>query len=180
MHSFHSPCNKALSSLHPTTIVQMTKEAATTLNPKTTKYSFFGPVGTGAITLLTPLITYALYFACPNSYDDGTCQLLQKPALERLAQCDFWKSLFDLEVFGVYLAWYLFTVVAWAIIPAQWVRGTQLRDGTFKYYKMNGEVVSIQIRHTDLLKSILYTPHGHRSRRWSDRARWSSRLHVLG
>ncbi|TIC11270.1 hypothetical protein E3Q11_02507 [Wallemia mellicola] len=98
------------------------------INPKTTQYSFFGPLGTGAITLLTPAITYLLYFACPNSYDDDTCQLLQKPAFERLLECDFWKSLFDLEAFGVYLAWYTFTVVAWAIIPAQWVRGTQLRD----------------------------------------------------
>lgn len=126
----------SLSSLYST----MTKS---TLNPKTAEYSFFGPLGTGAITILTPAITYSLYFACPNSYDDETCQLLQKPAFERLLECDFWKSLFSLEAFAVYLAWYAFTVVAWAIIPAQWVRGTQLRDGTFKYYKMNGGTPSV-------------------------------------
>ncbi|TIB02372.1 hypothetical protein E3P94_01160 [Wallemia ichthyophaga] len=104
---------------------------------RTKEYSFFGPIGTGAITILTPVITYLLYYACPNSYDDGTCKLLQKPALGRLAGSDFWYSLFTLEAFAVYLAWYAFTVFAWAIIPAQWVRGTQLRDGSYKYYKMN-------------------------------------------
>lgn len=142
------------------------------INPKTTQYSFFGPLGTGAITLLTPAITYLLYFACPNSYDDDTCQLLQKPAFERLLECDFWKSLFDLEAFGVYLAWYTFTVVAWAIIPAQWVRGTQLRDGTYKLYKMNGRCFLSRLFLITPV-SFRYIAYGYWYRYRTNRSRWS-------
>ena len=115
----------------------MTKSNNKELNPKTKEFSFFGPIGALGVTVICPIITYGLYYACPNSTNDESCSLIQKPNYEYLANLTFWKSLFDLNVFGVYLLWYLFCVFTWAIIPGTWVRGTQLRDGSYKLYKMN-------------------------------------------
>lgn len=109
------------------------------LNPQTKEYSFYGPLGTCAITIIAPIVTYLLYFACPNSIDEGTCRLVQNPQLDNFINLSFLQSLFKVEALVVYLAWYAFTVIAWAIIPSIWVRGTPLRNGNHKMYKMNGE-----------------------------------------
>jgi len=40
---------------------------------------------------------------------------------------------------ALYLAWYAFCLVAWYMLPGDWVKGSQLRDGGFQYYKINGK-----------------------------------------
>ncbi|TIB72323.1 hypothetical protein E3Q23_03440 [Wallemia mellicola] len=123
------------------------------LNPQTKEYSFYGPLGTSAITIIAPIATYLLYFACPNSTDEGTCRLIQKPQLDNVVSLSFLQSLFKVEAFVVYLAWYAFTVIAWAIIPSIWVKGTPLRDGNHKMYKMNATGLAI-------IQIIKSGPHG--------------------
>ncbi|TIB33819.1 hypothetical protein E3P86_02927 [Wallemia ichthyophaga] len=109
----------------------------TSLNPQTKQYSFYGPLGTSAITIMAPAVTYILYFTCPNSTDEATCQLFQTPQFRKLLDPSFLRSLINLEAFVVYLSWYAFTVLNWAFIPSKWVSGTLLRDGNCKSYKMN-------------------------------------------
>ena len=41
------------------------------LNPRTTTYEFFGPPGALAVTILTPLTVYSLYYGC--SEETGGC-----------------------------------------------------------------------------------------------------------
>ncbi|KNZ81777.1 Delta(14)-sterol reductase [Termitomyces sp. J132] len=50
---------------------------------------------------------------------------------------DWWVSLWDTQAFLVYLAWYAYTVVAWFVLPGDWIQGTTLRTGGKKYYKLN-------------------------------------------
>jgi len=55
---------------------------------------------------------------------------LQKP--------EFWKSLWDTEAALMYLGWYAFCVVAWLVLPGDWIEGTLMRNGKKMKYKING------------------------------------------
>ncbi|GJE91755.1 ERG4/ERG24 ergosterol biosynthesis protein [Phanerochaete sordida] len=109
------------------------------LNPRTHGYEFFGPLGTLFITISVPATTYALYFGC--SEHSGGCPppvaTLWPSAKLSLQSLDFWKSLWDQQAAVVYLAWYLWCVVCWLVLPGDWVEGTTMRDGTKKKYKIN-------------------------------------------
>jgi len=39
----------------------------------------------------------------------------------------------------VYLAWYTFCVVSWAVLPGDWVEGLPLHNGQRMEYKINGK-----------------------------------------
>lgn len=51
---------------------------------------------------------------------------------------DWWNGLWSWDVAGVYLGWYLWTVVCWAVLPGEQFTGVELRDGTRLKYKING------------------------------------------
>ena len=111
------------------------------LNPKTTHYEFFGPVGALFITVSVPAFTYALYFGCsemsggcPPPLDDVLPVIVAS-----LSDITWWRSLWDPKAAIAYLAWYAFCVATWAVLPGDWVEGTLIRDGTRKKYKINGE-----------------------------------------
>lgn len=110
------------------------------LNPRTTSYEFFGPAGTLFITLAVPATTYALYFGC--SEHSGGCPppvATIWPSVQiSLQDPDWWKSLWDRDAALLYLAWYIYCVVCWFVLPGDWVEGTTIRDGTKKKYKING------------------------------------------
>lgn len=108
------------------------------LNPRTTNYEFFGPVGTLFITITVPLTTYALYFGC--SEENGGCppNVTSLDVFTPLTTREFWLSLWDTEAAVIYLAWYAFCVIAWAILPGDWIDGAQMRNGQTKKYKING------------------------------------------
>ncbi|PSS06840.1 hypothetical protein PHLCEN_2v3559 [Hermanssonia centrifuga] len=109
------------------------------LNPRTQGYEFLGPLGALFITLAVPATTYALYFGCSES--SGGCP----PALDTLwptlssslSDPEWWQSLWDTKASLMYLAWYAFCVVAYFVLPGDWIEGTQIRDGTRKMYKIN-------------------------------------------
>ncbi|KAL0954525.1 hypothetical protein HGRIS_003492 [Hohenbuehelia grisea] len=109
------------------------------LNPKTTTYEFFGPFGALLITIGAPLVTYALYLTC--SEESGGCPpngLAMRTALQNMAQQGWWMSVWDTEAMLVYLGFYAFCVVAWAVLPGRIVEGVPLRTGGAKKYKING------------------------------------------
>ncbi|KAF8154395.1 ergosterol biosynthesis ERG4/ERG24 [Pholiota molesta] len=111
------------------------------LNPKTTHYEFLGPPGAFAISFGVPFITYALYFGCSEA--GGGCppslslDSLKQQVTTALSDPAWWKGLWDTEAALIYLAWYAFCVVAWAILPGDIVEGTTLRDGRKIKYKIN-------------------------------------------
>ncbi|KIJ64380.1 hypothetical protein HYDPIDRAFT_154843 [Hydnomerulius pinastri MD-312] len=113
------------------------------LNPRTTTYEFMGPPGALAITIGVPVMTYALYFGC--SEVTGGCpptsvlsfSVLVDKVTEAVTDCAWWKGLWDTEAAVMYLAWYAFCVVSWAILPGDWIEGVLMRNGEKKKYKIN-------------------------------------------
>ncbi|KAH0585293.1 hypothetical protein H2248_008534 [Termitomyces sp. 'cryptogamus'] len=108
------------------------------LAPRTTSYDFLGPPGALFVTLTVPAITYGLYFGCSEA-NGCTPNLLTIPdqIVASMSDPDWWVSLWDTQAFLVYLAWYAYTVVAWFVLPGDWIQGTTLRTGGKKYYKLN-------------------------------------------
>lgn len=110
------------------------------LNPRTTSYEFLGPLGALFITISVPATTYALYFGCSET--SGGCppplDAIWPATKAALSNYDFWTSLWDSKAATMYLAWYAFCVVAWLVLPGDWIEGTPLRDGSKKKYKING------------------------------------------
>ncbi|KAH7927577.1 ERG4/ERG24 ergosterol biosynthesis protein [Leucogyrophana mollusca] len=109
------------------------------LNPRTTTYEFLGPPGALLISIGVPVMTYALYFGCSET--SGGCppplSLVPDRILEAVSSKDWWTGLWDTEAAVIYLAWYAFCVVAWAVLPGDWVEGVQMRTGEKKKYKIN-------------------------------------------
>lgn len=99
-------------------------------NPRTTKYEFFGPAGACLISIGAPSAIYGLYFAC--SEQTGGCSLSG-----RFTNLTFPSGLWDTQAALMYLAWYLFCVIAWRVLPGAQVPGTTLRNGRVKIYKIN-------------------------------------------
>ncbi|KIP08980.1 hypothetical protein PHLGIDRAFT_68417 [Phlebiopsis gigantea 11061_1 CR5-6] len=109
------------------------------MNPRTTSYEFLGPVGTLFITLAVPATTYALSFGC-SEHSGGCPPLLATiwPSVKTSMQDpEWWKSLWDRDAALLYLAWYVYCVACWLLLPGDWVEGTTIRDGTKKKYKIN-------------------------------------------
>lgn len=114
---------------------------AAELNPRTTSYEFLGPPGALFVSLTVPLVTYALYFGC--SEPAGGCppnlSIVPDQVKAALSNLTWWRGLWDTEASLMYLAWYTFCVMAWAVLPGDHVEGTTLRTGEKKKYKINGE-----------------------------------------
>jgi len=109
------------------------------LNPKTKHFEFLGPPGAFLVSTGVPIVTYALYFACSEA--TGGCPpsgITVGRVFNAFSSSDWWKGLWDTQATIAYFAWYAFCVLAWAILPADEVSGTQLRDSSKKVYKING------------------------------------------
>jgi Delta14-sterol reductase len=115
---------------------------STPLNPLTTSYEFLGPPGAFAITLGVPIFTYILYFSC--NQESGGCpapiHTLYPSFVQAVSDPAFWWSLWDSKAFAIYYSWYAFCLLTWAVLPGDWVRGTQLRNGKYQQYKINGTI----------------------------------------
>ncbi|KAJ7330501.1 ERG4/ERG24 ergosterol biosynthesis protein [Mycena albidolilacea] len=115
----------------------MSKEKDSILNPRTTIYEFLGLPGAFLISVGVPITTYALYFGC--SEETGGCPPTLVPERISLALSDpaWWKGLWDTQAALLYLEWYAFCLVAWVVLPGDFVAGTTLRTGGKKLYKIN-------------------------------------------
>jgi Delta14-sterol reductase len=112
------------------------------LGPRTKHYEFGGPLGVLFVTIVSPLIVYALYFSC--SEQAGGCPSLDHSALlaslgDAIMDLKWWQSLWDTKAILIYLGWYAFCVVSWMVLPGNWIEGAELRTGERKRYKMNGK-----------------------------------------
>ena len=111
------------------------------LNPRTKGYEFFGPPGALFVSTSVPFLTYALSLQCSEKVGGCPRSWVELPTDFKMAVInpDSWKSLWDTEAFLVYFGWYAFCIVAWAILPGDWVEGLPLRNGGKKKYKINGK-----------------------------------------
>ncbi|KAF9269087.1 ERG4/ERG24 ergosterol biosynthesis protein [Marasmius fiardii PR-910] len=114
------------------------KTSNSELNPRTTEYDFNGPFGALAVTILVPIIVYSLYFGCAEETGGCSPKLRLDSIREALIDPRCWWKLWDTEAAIFYLVWYAFCVLCWIILPGGWVKGTVLRDGSVKEYKING------------------------------------------
>lgn len=150
--------SRALTSSSSTSAMSSSSKSAADLNPRSTHYEFFGPPGAFAISIGVPATAYALYFGC--SEQTGGCYppIDTDLIVSSLSDLNWWKSLWDTEAAIAYLGWYAFTVVAWAILPGDWVSGTTMRNGQTKQYKINGTCYSpsMCLGATSLLYSVLH------------------------
>lgn len=109
------------------------------LNPRTTTYEFLGPPGAFFITVGVPVMAYALYFGCSDT--SGGCppslDIISARIQAAVTDKAWWVGLWDTQASLMYLAWYIFCVVAWAVLPGDWIEGVQLRTGEKKQYKIN-------------------------------------------
>ena len=118
----------------------MGAKTAAELNPRTQHYEFLGPLGALFITLGVPATTYALYYGCSETSGGCPPQLdtLYPSFLAAVQDKEWWLGLWDTKAALAYLAWYSFCVVAWFILPGDWIEGVTMRTGEKKKYKING------------------------------------------
>ncbi|PIL22612.1 hypothetical protein GSI_15302 [Ganoderma sinense ZZ0214-1] len=67
---------------------------------------------------------------CPPAFDATAVSTA-------LSSWAWWKGLWDTEAALAYLTWYAYVVVAWLLLPGEWIEGTVMRDGRRKKYKIN-------------------------------------------
>lgn len=139
---------------------QTSNSKSATLNPRTTRYEFLGPVGAFLIVIGVPATMYGLYFGC--SEQTGGCS----PAFDAtavgvaLSSWTWWKGLWDTEAALAYLVWYAYVVVAWLVLPGEWIEGTVMRDGRRKKYKINGTCLQFPLDCADLnVHGVSSVPH---------------------
>ena len=110
----------------------------TQLNPRTTHYEFLGPPGAFLISVGVPSMIYMLYFGCSEATGGCPPQISTERVLHAVSDPEWWKGLWDTQAALMYLGWYVFCVLAWAILPGDQVAGTTLRTGQKISYKING------------------------------------------
>ena len=114
------------------------RHGADVLAPRTTHYEFGGPVGALGVTLTVPFFTYAFYYFCNPLV--GCAVLPTHPGLLFKSMGNgIVQSLTDGTGWAIYFGWYAFAVACWALIPARWEQGGELRTGEKLEYKINGE-----------------------------------------
>ncbi len=98
------------------------------LNPRTTHYEFFGPLGTCFVSISLPLTILGLYVLCSSD----NCSIRLSPTLPSL------QELWHPVAFAVLVFWFLFQAFIYLLPIGKTVEGTTLRNGTRLKYKMNG------------------------------------------
>lgn len=149
------------------TTTKAKSEPMADLNPRSTTYEFMGPPGAFLISFGVPFMTYLLYFGC--SEESGGCppplQSIPDRFVESLSDKTFWASLWDTEASLIYLGWYAFCIVAWAVLPGDWVEGVTMRTGEKKKYKINGSCLTMVVNiATDAVPMQLFR---HSSLQWA-------------
>ena len=110
------------------------------LNPRTKGYEFLGPWGVLFVTTTVPCCAYALSLQCSEPAGGCPRSWVELPTEFKMAVTDpdWWNSLWDTEAFLVYFGWYTFCLIAWVILPGDWIEGQQMRNGKKMKYKING------------------------------------------
>ena len=128
------------ATTHLTLPAQPTPLTYDQLNPKSHATEFLGPIGTAGISIIAPLTSYFLFYACNESTGCPPTSMSDWATIwNRLGG---WPSpsgqLWEWKAAGVYLAWYAFCVMCWVVLPSEKAQGNLLRDGKRVTYRMNG------------------------------------------
>ncbi|KAL7421779.1 erg24, C-14 sterol reductase [Cryptotrichosporon argae] len=134
------------------------------LNPRSQPTEFFGPLGTGAITVMTPLVAYLLFYTCNEAAGCAPHTRLQDVWHAAIAYPGKKGAWWDWHAAAAYTAWYAWTVLCSAVLPGPVVEGNLLRDGTRKTYKMNG--LNTLILTLGLIVGYLFQPNGIQNFTW--------------
>lgn len=112
-------------------------------NPRTKGYEFLGPPGALFVSTSVPFFTYVLSLQCSERAGGCPRSWVELPTEFNMAVTnpDWWRSLWDTEAFLVYFGWYAFCLIAWAILPGDWVEGQQMRNDKKLKYKINGKPI---------------------------------------
>lgn len=159
----------------------MPTTTADSLNPRTTHYEFLGPLGAIAISLGVPAVSYLLYFGCSEQAGGCPPQLhsVSDRVITAITDPSWWKNLWDTDATLIYLGWYAFCVLAWAILPGDQVQGTVMRNGARKTYKINGTTSSSCLYTLSLnIFSLFHLLARPRHRFWRHSSLRSPILHV--
>ena len=161
----------------------MSNSKSSPLNPKSTSYEFLGPPGAFLITVGVPILTYVLYFACNESSCPPPLASLYPSLVEAVSDPAFWWKLWDSKAFTVYYVWYACCLVAWAVLPGDWVQGTQLRNGQYQQYKINGTILPFLFFFLKLMtnfwNSVVHKPSGPRYLHGLHLTLWCRVIHIL-
>ncbi|KAJ9118191.1 hypothetical protein QFC22_004095 [Naganishia vaughanmartiniae] len=141
------------------------KPTYTEMNPVSRPIEFMGPVGTGIITIATPLFAYLLYAGCNervgcppgfSTFDANTGKqglffdVHASDVAELVARALDWKAHL------IYVAWYIYILACWQFLPGAWVEGTILRNGKKQVYKINAFATLLLT--TGLIGGLLINP----------------------
>ncbi|CCD22871.1 delta(14)-sterol reductase NDAI_0A07170 [Naumovozyma dairenensis CBS 421] len=112
-----------------------------TLNPKTTKFEFGGPLGVTVLTIFLPILSVVLNELIRSDY--YIKGIFQNFSInETLKNITPFSSLlqltFNKQVWTYYLTWFISLLVFDTILPGKYMNGCELRDGTKLTYKING------------------------------------------
>jgi len=154
----------------PLSTMSPSKEKAAGLNPRTTSYEFLGPPGAFLVSTTVPLVTYSLHFGCNETTGcppPWAIENFKERVISSVTDVEWWKGLWDSQAAVAYLGWYTFVVLAWAILPGDWISGTQLRNGKRLQYKINGVCAFLFVRFTPLtMNSLVDSAPRFGHRRW--------------
>ena len=109
-----------------------------TPNPHSEEYEFLGPPGALMISVLVTVFTYFFALGC-NERGCPPTPLARffQDGIAALSTRQWWANLWDTQAFFVYLGWYAWTVICWAVLPGKWIPGGKLRNGEVLQYKIN-------------------------------------------
>lgn len=108
------------------------------LNPITKDLEFLGVPGAIGISVLVPYFSY--FFALGCSEAGCTPRPVKDFFLDGLAKyssLDGILSLWDTQAAVVYFIFYAWCVLAWFILPGEWIEGEKMRNGQRLEYKLN-------------------------------------------
>ncbi|KAF7354784.1 ERG4/ERG24 ergosterol biosynthesis protein [Mycena sanguinolenta] len=115
----------------------MSKQANPVLSRRTAYVEILGPLRAFFICTAIPLTIYALFFGCSEQFGGCPPRLDHDRSFLALTDLAWYQGLWDTQATMLFVAWYAFCVLAWAILPGDWVFGTTLRNGEKKQYKIN-------------------------------------------
>lgn len=157
-------------------------------NVITTRYEWGGPIGAFFLLPILPLVTYSLLFLCnkntclewsafldsqklvsqleaslPSNQPElpytSSSSSSSSSSFSWLSSYTFFNGLFSLEAFVVYLAWFVFQIVLYFVLPGQVGEGLPLKDGTRLKYPFNGlSAFFVSIATVGLLAGTGYFP----------------------
>lgn len=108
------------------------------LAPHSHELEFGGVFGALFVTVSVPLTMYYLTFRCNADMGcSAWLPLSNASGFWSYAKKQFLDSFQDPVAWGLYYSWYLYCVVAWYVIPGDWVQGLPLRTGEKLSYKIN-------------------------------------------